>query len=225
MRVLVIEDSVRLQDALARSLRHAGFAVDLVGDGKQGLVQASHNEYDAVVLDLMLPGLDGLELLRQLRARGSKVHVLILTARDAVEDRVKGLQAGADDYLIKPFAMEELVARLKALVRRAYGSKAPLVRVGDLEIDTTQSFVRCRDQPLTLTRREFRLLEYLVLRAGQTTSRIDIEDHLYGANRLPNSNAVESALSILRGKLARAGSSCRIATRHGLGYVLEVETP
>jgi DNA-binding response OmpR family regulator len=193
----------------------------VVGDGELGLVFAGRALYDAVVLDLMLPKLDGLEVLARLRAAGSEVHILVLTARDAVEDRVRALSQGADDYLVKPFAFEELVARLRALTRRAHGRKAPRLTCGNTELDSSGRTLSVDGQALELTRRELALFEFLALRQGTPVTRIEIEDNLYGERNLPSSNAVESALSTLRAKLAEAGSTCRIRTRHGVGYVLE----
>ena len=221
MRILVIEDSLRLQRALGRGLRNAGFTVDVVGDGHEGHVFATRSLYDAIVLDLMLPLMNGLDVLKRLRAGGSEVHVLVLTARDAVEDRVEALSAGADDYLVKPFAFEELVARLRALTRRAHGRKDPRIVCGDLVLDTVRRSLSRGEEPMLLTKRELALFEFLVLRKNAVVSRMEIEDNLYAENRLPRSNAVESAISTLRKKLAAVKSSCRIHTRHGLGYVLE----
>lgn len=221
MRILVIEDSQRLQRALERGLKNSGFAVDVVGDGEQGFVFASRELYDVIVLDLMLPRLHGAEVLRKLRERGSSVHVLVLTARDAVEDRVALLSAGADDYLIKPFAFEELVARLRALTRRAHDRKNPVIRCGDLVLDTARRTLSRAERPIALTRRELTLFEFLALRQGAIVTRVEIEDNLYSESKLPNSNAVESAICTLRAKLVEAGSACRIQTRHGLGYLLE----
>ena len=224
MRILVVEDSLRLQRALERGLKNAGFAVDVVGDGEQGLVHAARGLHDVIVLDLMLPLLPGVEVLRRLRASGSNVHVLVLTAKDAVADRVAALSAGADDYLVKPFAFEELIARLRALTRRAHGHKDPVIRCADLALDTVQRTLQHGASVIPLTKRELSLFEFLALRKGELVTRIEIEDNLYAERDLPSSNAVESALSTLRAKLASSGSTCRIRTRHGLGYVLE-DTP
>ncbi len=221
MRILVIEDSLRLQRALERGLKNAGFAVDVVGDGHQGYVHASRELYDVVILDLMLPRLSGIEVLERLRASGSQVHVLVLTARDAVEERVALLSAGADDYLIKPFAFAELEARVRALTRRAHARKDPRIRCGDLVLDTVRRSLCQGERHVPLTKRELSLFEFLALRKGQLVSRIEIEDNLYGERQLPNSNAVESAICTLRAKLAGIASTCHIRTRHGLGYVLE----
>jgi DNA-binding response OmpR family regulator len=223
MRVLLIEDSPRLQGSVGRGLRKAGYVVDVSGDGKEGLWLAESNEYDSIVLDLMLPGLDGLSVLRQLRDQENNVPVLILTARDTIDDRVRGLRLGADDYLIKPFALEELLARVHTLCRRRYGRKnVPLV-IGDLEIDTVRRLVTHAGQVLDLAPREFSLLEYLALRRGEVVSRSDIEAHLYGESTELMSNAIDSAISSLRRKLGASDATPLIHTRRGMGYVLEVK--
>jgi DNA-binding response OmpR family regulator len=221
MRVLFIEDSKRLQTSVARGLRKAGYAVDVAGDGEEGLRSAETNEYDIVLLDLMLPKLDGLSLLRRLRAQEKGTHVLILTAKDAVEDRVNGLQAGADDYLVKPFAFEELLARLQALCRRSYQHKNPKMAIGDLEIDLAAREVTRGGDRIELTPREFMLLEYLALRRGEVVPRTEIEAHIYGEATELMSNAVDSAICTLRKKITPGGAAPLIRTRRGMGYVLE----
>jgi DNA-binding response OmpR family regulator len=222
MRVLVVEDSVRLQRNLATALRRSGYAVDTAADGEQGLWLAESHDYDAVVLDIMLPKRDGLDVLRTLRARGRSLHVLLLTARDTVADRVAGLQSGADDYLVKPFALEELLARVQALCRRAYGDKQPRLKVADLEIDTAARTVRRAGLAVELTAREYQLLEYLARRRGEVVSRTDIEAHIYDGQVDPLSNVVDSVVCTVRKKLAvTAGATPLIHTRRGFGYVLE----
>jgi DNA-binding response OmpR family regulator len=225
MRLLLIEDSVRLQESLRAGFTRAGFALDVVGDGRRGLLFAKREHYDVIVLDLMLPDLDGLELLRQLRAAGSEAQVLILTARHSVEDRVLGLQEGADDYLPKPFSFDELLARVQALVRRRYRSRGPEIRVGDLVVDTVRRRVTKSAVEVRLTRREFRILEYLARRKGETVTRVEIEDHVYGEENLPDSNTIESAICTIRRKLREADGSGDepIQTRHGTGYCLDVK--
>jgi DNA-binding response OmpR family regulator len=218
MRILVVEDSPRLQRTLGMALRNSGYAVDVCGDGEEGLWLAGNNDYDAVVLDIMLPKRDGLSVLAELRSRGRTTHVLLLTARDTVADRVQGLRAGADDYLVKPFALEELLARVEALCRRAYGTKAPNLTVGDLEIDPLARRVQRAGQAIELTAREYLLLEYLARRSGQTVTRPEIEEHIYAGEVELMSNAVDSAICSLRKKLA---GKPIIHTRRGLGYVLD----
>jgi DNA-binding response OmpR family regulator len=225
MRILLVEDSEVLRLALTKGLSASGFVVDAVADGQQGWIYASRNDYDVVVLDLMLPKLDGLSVLRRLREDGCSVHVLVLTAKGAVRERIEGLAAGADDYLAKPFDFGELVARLQALGRRRYARKETVLRVGKLALDTIRQEVRFEETPLPLSRREFGLLRLLMLKSGAVLSREAIEDHLYNELTLPSSNAVESAMSTLRSKLRAAGMPDPITTRRGQGYVLEVPQP
>lgn len=222
MRILIVEDSVRLARSLKLGLRKAGHAVDVTHDGESGYSYARLNPYDAIVLDLMLPKMDGIEVLRKLRQEAKKdTLVLVLTARDQVDDRVRGLREGADDYLVKPFAFEELLARIDALGRRANGSTNPVIEVGDLAIDTRARRVTQGSKVVDLTRREYALLTYLATRRGETVSRIEIEDHLYDEDTFPMSNAVPAAICTLRSRLAAAGATDLIHTRRGLGYVLE----
>jgi DNA-binding response OmpR family regulator len=220
MRILLIEDSARLQRSLGDGLRRSGYAVDVVGDGSEGLRWGLGGDYDVIVLDLMLPGKDGLTVLNRLREAGKNAHVLILTAKDTVDDRVRGLRAGADDYLVKPFAFDELLARIEALVRRRHSTKSPSVRVGDLTIDTAARTVSIAGNPVTLTPREYALLEYLVYRRGTVVSRADIERHIYADDAGVYSNAVDSAVCALRRKIDRTDCPSLIQTRRGLGYLL-----
>ncbi len=220
MRILLVEDSIRLAQSVRTGLRKLGHAVDVVHEGLKGLSYARLNPYDLLILDIMLPGMDGLSILGELRADGDDTHVLLLTAKDAVEDRVGGLQRGADDYLVKPFAFEELAARVDALGRRVRGQATPVVCVGDLEIDTAARLVRRGERGLDLSRREYSLLKYLASRRGEIVSRIEIEDHLYDEETLPLSNVVASTICALRDKLESEGESRLIHTRRGLGYVL-----
>jgi len=223
MRLLVIEDYAPLRKAVVRALQEAGYAVDATGEGQEGLWYAQSNDYDLVVLDLMLPGLDGWSILRSLRGEGIQTHVLILTARDAVEDRVEGLDLGADDYLVKPFALDELMARVRALLRRQYQSKSPLIKVADLELNQATRQVRRSGQEIDLTRREYALLEYLALRAGEVVSRNEIWEHLYEFNSQAQSNVVDVYIGYLRKKLDRPGLVPLIHTRRGQGYWLGEE--
>jgi len=219
MRVLLVEDSKILLRAVRRALRHAGFAVDTAADGEEGLAAAEANDYDVVVLDIMLPKLDGLSLLRRLRAAGNTTHVLLLTARDTVADRVQGLRQGADDYLVKPFALAELIERVRVLCRRAYGNKSGPLRIGSLELDLSARRLRRDGADVDLTAREWRLLEYLVLRRGQVVPRSEIEAHIYDELVEPMSNVVDAAVYNLRRKI---GANF-IHTRRGLGYVMEAQ--
>jgi len=219
MRVLLVEDSKILLRTVRRALRHAGFAVDTAADGEQGLATAETNDYDVLVLDIMLPKFDGLALLRRLRAAGNTTHVLLLTARDTVADRVQGLRQGADDYLVKPFALAELIERVRVLCRRAYGNKSGPLRIGSLELDLPARRLRRDGADVELTAREWRLLEYLILRRGEVVPRSEIEAHIYDELVEPMSNVVDTAVYNLRRKI---GANF-IHTRRGLGYVLEAQ--
>lgn len=221
MRVLLIEDSERLRRSLSEGLRRSGFAVDAVADGEQGLVFAGANAYDAIVLDLMLPKVDGLEVLRRLRAEGNAAHVLILSALDQTADRVRGLDLGADDYLVKPYSFDELVARLRALVRRQYHEKAPLLRYLHLELDTAAKSARVRGRAVALTPLEYALLETLLRRRGRVLSQAEIQERLYDSASEIGSNVVEVLVSSLRRKIQPPGSEPIIVTRRGQGYVIE----
>jgi len=220
MRVLLVEDSARLQRHVSAGLRDAGYAVDIAGDGKQALWMAKGVDYDVIVLDLMLPELGGLDVLRRLRDAGRTAHVLVLTAKDTIEDRVAGLNCGADDYLVKPFAFEELLARVQALVRRHHQVKNPVMTIGDLRIDVAGRTVSRKGQTIDLTPREFSLLECLAMRPGEVVSRSLIESRIYDEHAEPMSNVVDAAIYALRKKIDVPGEPSLIATRRGLGYIL-----
>ena len=220
MRVLVVEDYEPVRKSVSQGLRNAGFAVDAAADGEEGLWYARTNDYDAIVLDIMLPGMSGLAVLRELRKTGRKTHVLLLTARGGVDDRVEGLNLGADDYLVKPFAFAELLARVRALVRRSYAAKDPVIRVDDLEVNTVTHAAQRAGVPLKLTAREYALLEFLALRAGELVSRTDIWEHVYEFDSDAHSNVVDVYIGYLRRKLERTGLPRLIHTRRGQGYVL-----
>jgi DNA-binding response OmpR family regulator len=223
MRILLVEDSERLRSQLEIALRRAGYAVDASGEGVDGLWRAESGSYDVIVLDLMLPRLDGLSVLARLRAAQSTSRVLVLTAKDSIADRVKGLQAGADDYLVKPFALEELLARVQSLCRRGYGTPSVVLTLGDISIDITRKVVRRGSETIDLTKREFMLLEYLALRRGEFVSRSEIEERIYDEGSEPLSNAVDTAVSRLRKKLDAPGRPSWIRTQRGLGYRLDAE--
>ena len=220
MRILVIEDYPLLRDSLVQGLREQGFAVDAAGDGEQGLWRAGGGGYDVIILDLMLPRIDGLTLLGRLRAKGDKTHVLILTARDGCEDRVRGLNLGADDYLVKPFAFSELLARVRALVRRRYDVKSPTIRIADLEIDPAGRCARRGGENVLLSAREYALLELLAMRAGQVVTRSEIWEHVYEFDSSAESNVVDVFIGHLRRKIERPQLPRLIHTRRGHGYVL-----
>jgi DNA-binding response OmpR family regulator len=218
MRLLLIEDYLPLVRSIGQGLREAGYAVDTATDGEAGLACAETTAYDAVILDIMLPKLDGLTVLKRLRDQRNATPVLVLTARDRVEDRVSGLDLGADDYLVKPFAFIELLARVRAVIRRRYQTAASIVRVGDLEIDTAGRTVRGKKAPIILSAREYALLEYLATRRGQVVSRAEIWDHVYDFASEPSSNVVDVYIGYLRRKLDQGGCPGLIHTRRGQGY-------
>jgi DNA-binding response OmpR family regulator len=222
MRILLVEDSKRLRETVAKVMRRSGYKVDESGDGEEGLWKARENAYDAIILDIMLPGRDGLEVLETLRREKRDVPVLMLTARDAIQDRVRGLRQGADDYICKPFALDELLARVEVLCRRRYGQRDPLIRIGGLEIDTVARRACRAGHQLDLTAREFALLELLALNPGAVLSRSRIEEHIYDELASPMSNVVDSTVYALRKKLSVApGLPALIHTRRKQGYILE----
>jgi DNA-binding response OmpR family regulator len=224
MKLLIIEDYLPLRKSLSKGLRAAGYAVDVAADGENGLWYALSNDYDIILLDLMLPGLDGLSLLRKLRTEGRSTHVLILSAKDDVAARVEGLQAGADDYLVKPFAFEELLARVNALVRRKYDHKQPMIAIGHLRIDTATQHVYRNGDEITLTPREYALLEYLAMRQDETVSRTDVWEHLYDFVDATTSNVVDVYIGYLRKKIDLPGSESLIRTIRGRGYSLRARS-
>jgi DNA-binding response OmpR family regulator len=225
MRVLLVEDYEPLARSLTQGLREAGYAVDVTGNGEEGLGLAQTNPYDALILDVMIPKIDGLTILRRLREADSRAAVVIITARDRVSDRVAGLDLGADDYLVKPFAFHELLARLRAVIRRRYQSSANVLAVGDLVIDLGARSVRRGGRAIMLSAREFALLEYLALRRGQIVTRTEVWEHVYDFAAEPSSNVVDVYVGYLRRKLGEgeAESTRLIHTHRGLGYSLDAE--
>lgn len=216
MRILVIEDEPDLLLALVQTLREEGYAVDPADNGQEGLFKATNWEYDAILLDLMLPGLDGWEVLRQLR-RSKRTPVLILTARDGVQDRVQGLDRGADDYLVKPFVLSELLARLRALIRRTAGQALATIHIGEVTIDTATRLVSRAGEPVILTAREYALVELLALHRGKLITRTTIYDHIFGEDDVSLSNLVDVHVSHIRKKLGKDF----IVTRRGHGYIID----
>lgn len=217
MRILLVEDDELLGDGLAAGLRHCGYGVDWLRDGEAARAALATEDYAAVVLDLGLPRLDGMALLRGLRAGGNALPVLILTARDSTWDKVGGLDAGADDYLVKPVDLDELAARLRALTRRAAGQGAPLLQVRDVALDPAGRRVRLKGEPVELSAREYTILEMLMRNAGKVISRAQLESALYGWGEGVESNAVEVHIHHLRRKLG----ADLIRTLRGVGYLLE----
>jgi len=216
MRILVVEDDALLGDAIQAGLKQAGFAADWVKDGMQADQALSTEPYDAAVLDIGLPRLSGLEVLRRLRQRKATLPVLLLTARDTVDDRIQGLDSGADDYLVKPFDMGELAARLRALIRRASGITAPSLRAGDVTLDPSAHVVTCRENTIDLSATEFALLHALLLNAGKVLSRAQLEEKLYAWGEEVESNAIEVHIHHLRRKLYPE----LIETIRGVGYLV-----
>jgi two-component system copper resistance phosphate regulon response regulator CusR len=223
MRILVAEDHPSLARSIADGLRDEGYAVDLTFDGGEALHLAATNPYDAIVLDIMLPGRDGFSIFQALRRRDVQVPILCLTARDGIADRVKGLDLGADDYLVKPFNWDELLARVRSMVRRGHGQKSTAITVGDLEVDTARKCARRGGNNIELSAREYALLEYLAHRQGQVVSRSEIWEHLYDQHDENTSNVDEVYIGYLRNKIDKDHTTRLIHTRRGQGYLLGVE--
>ena len=221
MRVLVVEDERRMASYICQALREEGFAVDWAHDGVRALDMAHACEYDIVILDLMLPGIDGLTLCGRLRKSGHSTSVLIVSARDLVEDRVIGLNAGADDYLVKPFAMQELVARARALLRRRQGNGAPVLRVGSLELNPATRTVKRGGQPIALTMKEYALLEYMMRRPSVVLTRTMIAEHVWDFTFDLASNVVDVYVKHLRDKINEPGKASFIQTVRGVGYTVQ----
>lgn len=221
MRALIVEDDATISEFLAKGLREAGFAVDEAADGRLGLELAASGPYDAAVVDVMLPGLDGLALVETLRRKGVRTPVLFLSARHTVDDRVKGLQAGGDDYLVKPFAFAELLARVHALVRRGSGTVEPTrLRVGDLELDLLTREARRAGRRIELRPKEWALLEYLMRQAGRVVSKTMILAHVYDYSFDPGTNVVDVLVHRLRDKIDHGFDTNMLHTLRGMGYVL-----
>ncbi len=223
MRILVVEDEERIAGFIRRGLEEEGYAVDVASDGEDGLERAQTAEYDLIVLDLMLPKLNGLEVLRRLRAAGSAAPVLVLTARDAVEDKIKGLDTGADDYLTKPFSFDEFLARIRALLRRGTATHEAALRVGDLALDLVSRLATRKERSIELSAREFSLLEYFMRNPGAVISRTRIYHHVWDYSYDGLSNVVDVYVNYLRKKLEAGGEPRMIHTVRGHGYVLRPE--
>jgi DNA-binding response OmpR family regulator len=222
MRVLVIEDDKKIASFVMNGLRQAGFAVDHAGDGEEGVHLAMHESYDAAVIDIMLPRLDGLSLIDEIRRSGVKTPVLILSARRTVDDRVKGLETGGDDYLTKPFAFSELLARVQALIRRSSGSTgATYLKTGDLSMDLLTRRVVRSGVDIELQPKEFSLLEYFMRNEGRVVSKTLIMEHIYDYNFDPQTNVVDVLVCRLRNKLDKDFDIKMIQTIRGVGYVLK----
>lgn len=221
MRLLIVEDDVKLAGSLARGLRREGYAVDLAASGADALLHARVYDYDAVILDVMIPQGDGVEVCRTLRGEGRWMPILILTARDGVADRIRGLDAGADDYLVKPFDYGELIARLRAIVRRGAPERPTVLIVGDLEVDPAAHTVMRQGRSVELTAREFALIEFLARRGGEVVSRAELLEHVWDQNFEGSTNVVDVYVGYLRRKLEEPFGRPLIRTVRGAGYVLE----
>ena len=221
VRVLLVEDDVRISNFIAKGLRENAYAVDTAFDGEEALYQASINDYDIVILDVMLPIKDGFEVCRELRKEELTTPILMLTARDAIDDRISGLDFGADDYLVKPFDFKELLARLRALLRRQIEIRPPRIVVADLEIDTTARRVWRAGREISLTAKEYALLEYLAREQSKVVGRAEIAEHVWDENFDAFSNLIEVYIKRLRSKIDDGLSTKLIHTRRGAGYILE----
>ena len=223
MRILLVEDNSRMARVIAKGLREQTYAVDLAGDGEEAAYLGSVNEYDLVILDVMLPLKDGHAVCRELRATGVRTPILMLTARGSVDDRVTGLDSGADDYLTKPFDFKELLARMRALLRRSSVFRPPVMRVADLTLNTASHAVARDGRPVNLTAKEYALLEFLVFNQGRVVGREQIAQHVWDENFDPFSNVIDVYIKRLRGKLDADSERRLIHTRRGEGYLLQVD--
>lgn len=223
MRILIVEDEKDLVAIIKQGLTEAGYAVDAAYDGEEGLYMAENYPVDVIILDIMLPQMDGLAVLSALRKKGIKTPVILLTARDAVLDKIKGLDTGADDYLTKPFAFNELLARIRSLLRRKTDVKAASIRIADLEINTASHEVKRGDKAVQLSAREYALLEYLAYRKDSVVSRSDIVEHIYNEDADKDSNVVDVYINYLRNKIDKDFKKKLIHTVRGAGYMLKEE--
>lgn len=223
MRVLIVEDEKDLALIIKQGLEEEGYVVDIAHDGEEGLYMAESYPVDAIVLDVMLPLMDGLTVLSTLRKKGVQTPVILLTARDALLDKIKGLDTGADDYLTKPFVFDELLARIRSLLRRKAMVKEAVIRVADLEIDTASHQVKRAGKPIPLSAKEYSLLEFLAYRKGNVVSRTDIIEHIYSEDADMDSNVVDVYINYLRNKIDKEFPKKLIHTVRGAGYILKEE--
>jgi len=223
MRILIVEDEKDLAAIIKQGLEEEGYVVDVAHDGEEGLYMAESYPIDVMVLDVMLPLMDGLKVLSNLRKKGVQTPVILLTARDALLDKIKGLDTGADDYLTKPFVFEELLARIRSLIRRKTTVKEAVIRIADLEIDTASHQVRRAGKPIALSAKEYSLLEFLAYRKGSVVSRTDIIEHIYNEDADMDSNVVDVYINYLRNKIDKEFSGKLIHTVRGAGYILKEE--
>ena len=223
MRILIIEDDQSMQKLLNKRLTEESYAVDSCYDGEEALEYAIKVEYDCILLDLMIPKINGLEVLKRLRQRGNNSYIIIITARDSIEDRVNGLDAGADDYLVKPFSLDELMARMRALIRRQTDNKTQIVALDDLTIDTATHTVTRGNQIIILTSKEYALLEYLMRNQGFVLTRTQINEHVWDYSFYTESNVVDVYIRYLRNKIDNGFKNKLIHTVRGFGYVMRLE--
>lgn len=221
MKILIIEDEKRMAGILKKGLEENAFIVDLAGDGEEGLYMAENYPYDAVLLDIMLPVMDGLSILNALRSKKSEVPVLLITARGEIESRIKGLNFGADDYIVKPFDFHELLARLKSVIRRSKGKSSPLVTIDDLSLDMNSRSVCRGGREIRLSATEYNLLEYLALNSGRVISRTELTEHIYDTDFDRDSNVIDVYVNHLRNKLDKGFDRQLIHTVRGAGYILK----
>ena len=221
MRILVVEDETRIADFVVRGLKEEQYAVDVAYDGEQGMYLADINPYDLMILDIMLPHKDGIAMCQELRKKKISTPILMLTARGAVKDKVTGLNSGADDYLTKPFSFEELLARVKVLLRRNKAEKTPILKIADLELNQLSHEVKRKGKPVALTSKEYMLLEYLMLNAGQVISRSMISEHVWNENFDSMTNVIDVHIRNLRQKIDKGAAKKLIRTMRGAGYVLK----
>ena len=225
MKILVVEDEERVAHFIQKGLKEEGHAVDVSYDGEDGEFLAEVNDYDLIILDLMLPKKNGIVVCRELRASGVSTPILMLTARDSVEDKVRGLDAGADDYLAKPFVFEELLARVRALLRRQSDNKSPILSMADLKLDPISRRVSRNDKPIRLTTKEYALLEYLLRNPNKVLSRTLIGEHVWDMNFDPESNVIDVYISHLRAKIDKGHDVPLLHTLRGQGYLLSDDSP
>ena len=221
MRILLVEDEKDLANIIKQGLEEAGYVVDMAHDGEEGLYMAENFPGDVIILDIMLPVIDGLSILSRIRRKGITIPVLLLTARDALIDKIKGLDTGADDYLTKPFEFTELLARIRSLLRRRGEKKEAVIHIGDLEINTASHEVRRGSTPIKLSAREYALLEYLAYNVGSVLSRTDIVEHIYHEDAEMDSNVVDVYINYLRNKIDKGFETKLIQTVRGAGYMLK----
>ena len=221
MRILLVEDEPKIASFISRGLKEANYVVDIVSEGNQALFQAEVNPYDLIILDIMIPGRDGFSVCRLLRSKGIDVPILMLTARDSLKDRISGLDSGADDYLTKPFAFQELLARVRALLRRKRTDKTTTIKLGELELDQLSRSVKRLDKEIKLTSKEYSLLEYLILHSNQVVTRTMISEHVWNEDFDSFTNVIDVYINFLRNKIDKGFPKPMLHTLRGIGYILK----